>query len=135
MKYLLDSDVIIDLLNNKDPGLKLIRSLSSNDLAISIITWIEIVYGIEKGKSERQTLKQFSGFIRDFNVEVLPLDQNVAINFIEIKRSLEKIRQLLADFDLLIAATAEAHDLTLVTRNIKHFERIKRLKIYKIKNN
>ena len=34
------------------------------------------------------------------------------------------------DFDLLIGATAIEHDLTLVTRNLSHFERIEGLKIY-----
>ena len=38
--------------------------------------------------------------------------------------------QLIPDLDLLIAATALAHDLTLVTRNRRHFSRILSLRLY-----
>ena len=38
--------------------------------------------------------------------------------------------QLIPDLDLLIAATALHHDLTLLTRNIRHFNRIPELRLY-----
>jgi tRNA(fMet)-specific endonuclease VapC len=60
----------------------------------------------------------------------LPLDAIIVQIFTIQKLKLERSGVRLEDFDLFIAATALAHDLTLVTNNIKHFERIPKLKIY-----
>jgi predicted nucleic acid-binding protein len=46
-----------------------------------------------------------------------------------LKASLEKSGNRLDDFDLTIASCALAHNLTLVTNNLKHFSRIEGLKI------
>jgi len=51
--------------------------------------------------------------------------------FAEIRSLLRRQGQLIADFDLLIAATALYYDLTLLTYNVRHFEQIPDLKYYK----
>jgi predicted nucleic acid-binding protein len=45
-----------------------------------------------------------------------------------LKTDLEKAGTPLDDFDLILAACALAHDLVLVTNNVKHFQRIQGLK-------
>ena len=49
--------------------------------------------------------------------------------FGEMKATLEKAGTIIDDADLFIAACAKVHGLTLVTNNIKHFKRIKGLKL------
>jgi tRNA(fMet)-specific endonuclease VapC len=50
--------------------------------------------------------------------------------FAETRAYLRRRGQRIADFDLLIAATALHHDLTLLTFNLRHFERVPDLKLY-----
>jgi tRNA(fMet)-specific endonuclease VapC len=66
------------------------------------------------------------------SVEVLSPDDAVAHHYAEIRAELRSRGQLLADNDLWIAATALAHDLTLVSRNTRHFGRIRGLKLYQV---
>jgi predicted nucleic acid-binding protein len=51
-------------------------------------------------------------------------------HFAETRALLRRRGELIADFDLLIAATALHHDLTLLTFNLRHFERIPELRLY-----
>lgn len=50
--------------------------------------------------------------------------------FAGIRGDLRRRGQLIPDLDLLIAATALHHDLTLLTRNVRHFDRIPELRLY-----
>jgi predicted nucleic acid-binding protein len=53
--------------------------------------------------------------------------------FAQIRGNLPKlIRQQIGDLDILIAATCLAHDLTLLTRNLKDFQKIPHLKLYQL---
>jgi len=128
MGLLLDSDVIIDHLNNKSDYLSSIINISKEDLYISIINWSEIMYGIKKSEDPIKATKQFNGFIFDLNIKILELDLKTADKFIDLKISLEKKGTRLEDFDLIIGATAIVNDLTLITKNIKHFSRISEVK-------
>ncbi|EKE04936.1 MAG: hypothetical protein ACD_19C00429G0096 [uncultured bacterium] len=130
MGLLLDSDVIIDHLNNKSDYLSSIVSISKEDLFISIINWSEIMYGIRKSKSPIKATKQFTSFIIDLDIKIFELDLKVADKFIDIKIDLEKKGTRLEDFDLIIASTAIVNNLTLITKNVKHFSRIPDIQIY-----
>ena len=50
--------------------------------------------------------------------------------FARTRKRLRDARQLIPDLDLLIGATAVHHDLTLLTFNLRHFERVPDLKLY-----
>lgn len=130
MGLLLDSDVIIDHLNNKSDYLSSIVSISKEDLFTSIINWSEIMYGIRKLKDPIKTTKQFTNFIIELNIKIFELDLKVSDKFIDLKIDLEKKGTRLEDFDLIIGATAIINNLVLVTRNTKHFKRIPKIQIY-----
>ena len=131
MEYLLDSDIIIDLLKNKEPGKSIFLNIPQNKKYISVISWIEIMYGVEKSPHITRRTNDFVEWMNSFIVQVLNIDINVAKEFTKLKIHLERIGFRLSDFDLFIAATAIAHNLTLVTRNAKHFSRIKNLNVFK----
>jgi predicted nucleic acid-binding protein len=65
-------------------------------------------------------------------VTILPYDVAVARVFGEVRARLETAGTILADADLQIAATALHHDLELVTGNLRHFERIRGLRINRV---
>lgn len=70
----------------------------------------------------------FRGFLR--GVRVLAVNQRVARQFAHVRGTLRQQGQLLPAPDLLIGATALAYDLTLVTRNLRHFQRIPGLRLH-----
>jgi len=60
----------------------------------------------------------------------LPLNRAILERFGVLRGDLSRRGLTIGDFDLLIAATALHHDLTLVTRNRRHFSRIPSLRLY-----
>ncbi len=70
---------------------------------------------------------QFTAFAA--NYQVLPIDTAALDAAVGIYQNLRADGMLLEDADIFIAAIAVAHDAALVTRNLKHFERIEGLRI------
>ena len=126
MKYLLDSDVLIDNLRRRS---KLSEKVV-NSGATSIINLGELVYGAFKSIDPSKSLDVLENFLEDLELDVVNLEKETIYIFGKLKADLEKKGIRLDDFDLLIAAVAIFNNLTLVTRNIRHFKRIKGLKLY-----
>lgn len=131
MSYLIDSDVIIDFLNGENQPIVLLQELKNKDLFISVITWIEVVYGTKRSLHPKTRKKNFEDFLSLFKIKLISINLAISEEFIAVKVALERRGIRLPDFDLLIAAAANVNDLVLVTRNIRHFSRIKTVKIYK----
>lgn len=95
-------------------------------IRFSIITYYEIVSGLK----HRDAHNQLSLFL-DFAAQntILPLTPAVANVSAEVYADLRKRGQPIDDIDLLIAGTAIANGLTLVTQNQKHFDRISQLQV------
>lgn len=93
---------------------------------LSIITYYEIVSGLR----HRDAYKQLTLFL-EFAAQntILPFTQQVADIAAEVYADLRKSGQPIDDIDLLIAGTAIANGLTLVTNNRKHFDRIVQLDV------
>ncbi|MBI5123068.1 type II toxin-antitoxin system VapC family toxin [Candidatus Roizmanbacteria bacterium] len=130
MDYLIDTDVCIDFLKDQKPATDLFHKLTNESIKISVITLIEIGYGIEKSYQPEKKKKQFRDFINEFSIAIIPVDSIISEEFVRLKIELERQKHPLSDFDLLIAATAMANNLLLATRNIKHFKRIKNLSLH-----
>jgi tRNA(fMet)-specific endonuclease VapC len=92
----------------------------------SIITYYEIVSGLK----HRDADKKMSRFLEFASKNtVLPLTEKSVTISSEIYAELRKEGNPLDDIDLLIAGTAIANNMILVTRNKHHFERIRRLEV------
>lgn len=129
MIYLIDSDWVIDYLKGMPQAITLLRALAYDGAAISLITYGEVYEGIY-GSADPQTSEEgFHNFLT--GVTVLPLDQPIMQRFARIRDELRRKGQRIGDLDLLIAATALQHGLTLATRNTAHFQRIDGLVLYK----
>jgi len=105
----------------------MLPQLSEADLSLSIVTYGEIYEGIYFGTNRRLNEAGFEAFLRW--VDELPLTTGIMQRFARIRGELRRSGQILDALDLLIAATALEHDLTVVSRNIRHFGRIPRLRI------
>ena len=128
MKYLVDSDWVADYLKGRTEASEFLRSLGTESLAISLITYGEIYEGIYYGANPKTHEAGFRRFLQW--VDVLPLNRRIMQRFARIRGQLRRKGQLIGDPDLLIAATALQRKLTLITRNREHFERIPDLKLY-----
>ena len=126
MKYLIDTDVIVNYLRAK---IKLEKEILEEGAGISIITLGELIYGAYKSNQPQHSIKIALDFIRESNLRIVDLNQEAIFNFGKLKAELEVSGQRLEDFDLLIGATARVNNLILVTRNLNHFKRIKDLRL------
>ena len=84
---------------------------------ISVITLIEILRGISGEKRER-----VKRLIEDA-YDIININNKVILKYCEIYEILKRKGGLMSDADMLIAATAMAHDLVLVTKD-RDFERL-----------
>lgn len=126
MGYLLDTSLIINLIRKKksaDPR------IFEEELFVSVITYAELFYGAYKSDNKEKNFILIEEFLEDTQAELIGIDYKVAKIYGKVRRQLEIKGQRLEDFDLLIAATAVVHKLTLITGNIKHFTRIEGLEV------
>lgn len=128
MTYLIDSDWVASFLKGRSDAQALFQLLAAQDMAISLITVGEIYEGIYYGQNAQRHEAIFRRFLR--GVRILPLNRPIMQQFARLRGELRRSGQIIGDFDILIAATALHHDLTLVTRNRAHFQRISSLTLY-----
>ncbi len=102
-----------------------LQKIGLEKCAVSEITIAELFYGAAKGGQQRH-YEDVKNVIRLFTI--LPIYPCLE-TYGNIKSILEKSGQRLDDFDLLIGATALQNKLVMVTSNLRHFERIPRLKV------
>lgn len=95
-------------------------------IEISIITYYEILSGLQTKNAFRQ-LEIFEEFAKD-NI-VIPLTENSCKISAELYSNLKQKGEIIDDIDLLIAGIAVENEMTIVTNNEKHFQRIPGLKI------
>lgn len=113
--YLLDSNILILYLRKAQGYDELLDSLSKDDaLFISAITRLEIVRGMRE--RERQDTYELLDAL-----ETIPVTVGIADSAGELMRSWRARGITLEGADAMIAASALAHGLTLVTTNAKHF--------------
>jgi tRNA(fMet)-specific endonuclease VapC len=128
MKYLLDTNICIYIINKKPTKViqKLI-SLNIDDAAISSITLSELEYGIQKSLRPIQNKLALAEFL--VPIEVLDYNDLAAEKYGEIRAELEQKGNIIGAMDLLIVAHAVSERLILVTNNEREFKRIKNLKV------
>ena|SRR5579863_10201058 len=119
MKYLIDSDWVVDYLAGKQQAISFLSSVWEEGTAISLITLGEIYEGIYYGRDPQRSEAVFHQFLR--SVDVLPLNRSIMQRFARIRGDLRAKGQLIGDPDILIAATAIYHDLILLTRKKNTF--------------
>ena len=127
-RFLLDTNICI-YIHRRRPGKVLARfqKLEPGDVAISVITWGELLYGAEKSKQRKKALEILAEF-KTF-VPVLPIPESAGNTYGIIRASLESMGQPIGNNDLCIAAHAKAAGLTIVTNNEREFRRIAGLKV------
>jgi len=128
IRYLLDTNICIYLIKDKDPALKLkLYNKGVGCCAISAITLAELSCGVGKSSKVEQNKLALGLFLAPF--ELLPFSTNAAFSYGSIRQKLKLRGEIIGGYDLLIAAHALAEGLTLVTNNLTEFSRVDGLSV------
>ena len=126
--YFLDTNICVYILNNKYPYLvECLERCDRNNVKIPAAVYYELRYGAEKSGNRERTMDKLSKFVSE--IEIVPFDEQAAELAGKIRADLEQTGQVISGNDIIIAATALANNATLVTNNLREFERIDRLSI------
>jgi tRNA(fMet)-specific endonuclease VapC len=128
MKYLLDTNICIRYINGRAPKLRLkLPTIPMTDVVVCDIVVAELFYGAAKSNRPTESLAKQQAFLQPY--VSLPFDGEAAMHYGHIRAQLEKLGTPIGSLDMLIAAIALAHDLTLITHNTAEFKRVSGLKI------
>ena len=124
--YLFDTDICVFRLRRQFNIDLRFAQIDKRNCCISEITIAELRFGAERSNQREEQMRLIDAMYDEFTV--LPITPAIRLFAIE-KARLWSIGQKIADFDLLIGATAVYHGLVLVTNNTKHFERMQSLQL------
>jgi len=127
LSYLIDTDWIIWQLQGKKNIQAKLMQLQQEGLGISIISLSELYEGIIYSKNPVENHTKLDDFLS--SVTVLDVTDDICKLFGFHRGILRRQGLMIGDFDLLIASTCLYHNLTLLTNNRRHFERIEGLQI------
>ena len=125
MNFHLDTNIVIGLLNGRPSFYRerYERIRSANNVFASSVVVFELWYGLAQSGRVEENAKSLRRFL-DTLSDILPFTDEDAIAAGEIRAHLRKAGSPIGPYDLLIAAQAVRTNATLVTANIREFERI-----------
>jgi len=126
MIYMLDTDTVSFIARKNSSVIKNLIKHEEDDICISAVTYAEIFYGLEK-KGSAKLSNEVNSIIG--KMSIITFDETQAELYGKIRLELEKSGTPLGDMDMLIAAAALSIDAVLVSHNVKHFSKVKRLKV------
>ena len=127
--YLVDTDWIIQVLHGNADATQTLTDLAPHGLAVSLITYGELYQGAYYARDPGAALEALRAVLG--GVEILPLTATIMERFAIVRGGLTRNqRQQVGDMDLLIAATALEHDLTLVTFNQRDYTLVPQLHLH-----
>ncbi|UVK40896.1 type II toxin-antitoxin system VapC family toxin [Mesorhizobium sp. AR10] len=125
MIYLLDTNAVIAIMKGDADLLARLKHHRPQDFALSAIVVHELYYGAEKSQRKADNLAR----IEALQFPVLEFDREDARHAGEILATLATSGTPIGPYDALVGGQARARNLTLMTRNVREFARIKDLTI------
>lgn len=122
LAYLLDTNIVIYAIKRRPPAVREVFNRQHGRMAISAITLAELMHGAEKSSDPPRNL----AVVEDFRsrLVVLPYGDKAAAHYGAIRATLERQGLPIGVNDLHIAAHARSEGLTLVSNNLREFERV-----------
>lgn len=129
MRFVLDTTAFSAAMRGDPALMKLFKRHRPGDIVTVPPVVAEIQYGLER---QDKASKKFNLLKAQRDrwlsvVRVLAWSNEASERFGEIKADLERLGQMIDDFDIAIAAIAMAHQCSVLTANLEHFQRIKQL--------
>jgi len=127
-RYLLDSDIAIELLRGRNlPLAEKLASVSRQEVFLSTVTVSELLFGAYRSRDPQRSLSVCRQFWLSF--QTLSLDEAAAERAANVRSQLEEKGQRIGAYDVLIAGVALAHGCIMVTHNTREFERVPDLQL------
>lgn len=127
LRYLLDTNIVIYVIKRRPLVALQMFNEHAAHLAISSITLAELLHGAERSNAPARSLAVVEDFCS--RLEVLSYGPKAAQHYGSIRAALEKRGQPIGVNDLHIAAHARSEGLTLVSNNLREFERVEALQL------
>ena len=127
IRYLLDTNIVIEVLRHRPEALRRRFADNSGRLGISSITVSELYFGAEKSSRREDNLNAIEAFLP--LVEILDFNAGAASHAGELRAALARSGTPIGPYDVLIAGHARSLGLTVVTNNLKEFSRVEGLRV------
>jgi tRNA(fMet)-specific endonuclease VapC len=125
MKCLLDANACVGWLRNNQPKLVAhIDATPNSDIRLCSVVVGELEYGVEKSPLAYRPANAARLALFRAKYESLPFDDPAAVEYGRIRAYLATAGQLIGGNDMMIAAVALLHGLTVVTHNAAEFGRV-----------
>lgn len=127
LRYMLDTNIVSALVKQPaGPLAQRLAGMPGDAFGISVVVAAELRYGVQR-KGSPALAQRVEAMLE--GVEVLPMEEPVDAHYGEIRAALERAGIPIGHNDLFIAAHARALGATLVTANIREFERVPGLQV------
>lgn len=128
MKYMLDTNICIYAMKNKpEKVLQRLKNEINEGVCISSITLAELEYGMKHSSNPAKNEQALLRFL--VPLSVLPFGAAAASEYGEIRTFLQKQGTPIGPLNMLIAGHAKAEEITLVTNNVREFEKVPLLEL------
>lgn len=128
MRYLLDTCAVSDFAAGEPSVLARVKATVPQDLAASTLTEMEVAYGLLLNPKLATRLKPVMVAFFDA-IRVLPYDRQAADATASVRAKLKRRGRPIGAYDVLIAGTALAYELILVTSNLREFRQVEGLRL------
>ena len=122
LRFLLDTNIAIYVIKRRPLVALALFNQHAGSMAISSITLAELLHGAEKSQDAVRSMAVVEDFCS--RLEVLPYGPKAAQHYGSIRAALERKGLPIGVNDLHIAAHARSEGLTLVSNNLREFERV-----------
>lgn len=127
LKQMLDTNIVIYVIKRRPLEALETFNRHAGQMCISSITFAELMHGAEKSSRPEHNLRQVEDFFS--RLEVLDYGRKAALHYGEIRADLERRGVVIGVNDLHIAGHARSEGLTLVTNNLREFQRVAGLRL------
>jgi tRNA(fMet)-specific endonuclease VapC len=128
MHYMLDTNICSYVLRSRPPSVKArFDEAGDGSLAISTVVLAELCYGAARHPQAVAIRREIADLVS--RLAVLPWDEAAAEDYGALRATLEKAGTPLGAMDMMIAAHARSAGLTLVSNDVRHFDRVEGLSV------
>ena len=125
---MLDTDICSYIIRERPiEVLEHFETLKMDHLCISVVTYAELIYGVEHSSSKKINESIVEQFIK--HLSIIDWDKKAAEHYGNIRELLQVKGNVIGAMDMMIAAHARSQKMVLVTNNERHFKRVPKLKV------
>jgi tRNA(fMet)-specific endonuclease VapC len=128
MRYMLDTNICSYVLRSRPPSVKArFEKTGPGALAVSTVVLAELLYGAARHPKAVAIRREIADLVS--RLTVIPWDEAAAAHYGALRAALEKAGTPLGAMDMMIAAHARSLGATLVSNDVRHFDRVEGLRV------